>query len=70
MAITYCRNKNKKFKIMWKALINLIEKWGCHHDWEHWKTVDVNDLFHGTYTVYHFCCKKCGKFKTVKSRDL
>lgn len=55
---------------MWKAIINLIEKWGCRHNWEHWNTVDVNDSLRGTYTVYHFYCKKCGKFKTVKSRDL
>ena len=55
---------------MWKALINLIDKWGCHHDWEHWNIVNVDDSLRGTYTVYHFYCKKCGKFKSVKSRDL
>ena len=34
---------------------NLIEKMSCKRD------------FGGKYTVYHFVCKKCGKFKKVKS---
>lgn len=51
---------------MWKALVKLVEKWACMHEWEHWKTVDVETDF-GNYTIYHFVCNKCGKFKRVKS---
>lgn len=46
---------------------NLIEKMCCKHDWQPWNTVNVRDDFGGHYTVYHFVCKKCGKFKKVKS---
>lgn len=46
---------------------NLLEKWSCKHEWQPWNTVNVRDDFGGRYTVYHFVCKKCGKFKKVKS---
>lgn len=45
----------------------LFQKWSCHHKWELWETVNVRDDFGGRYTVYHFVCKNCGKFKKVKS---
>ena len=44
---------------MWKALIKLVEKWACRHEWEHWQEVNVtSDL--GRYQIHHFVCKKCG----------
>lgn len=48
------------------AIKNLINKWACCHEWEQWNTINVEDDFGGKYTVYHFCCRKCGKFKKVK----
>lgn len=52
---------------MISAIKKLINKWACCHDWEIWHTVDVTDDFGGRYTVYHLCCRKCGKLKKVKS---
>ena len=45
----------------------LFEKWACKHEWEHWQTVKVTDNLGGSYTIYHFKCNKCGKFKKIKS---
>ena len=46
---------------------SLFEKWACKHEWAKWDVVNVRDDFGGRYTVTHFTCKKCGKFKKVKS---
>ena len=46
---------------------SLFEKWACKHEWAKWDVVNVRDDFGGRYTVTHFVCKKCGKFKKVKS---
>lgn len=35
----------------------------CRHEWREWASHRVD----GWYTVYHFTCSKCGKFKKVKS---
>lgn len=51
---------------MWKALIKLVEKWACCHEWELWRTQQV-ESFGDQYKIFHFVCKKCGKFKRVKS---
>lgn len=51
---------------MWQALIKLVEKWACHHEWEHWREQQV-ESYGNRYKVFHFVCKKCGKFKRVKS---
>lgn len=53
--------------VMWKALIQIIEKWGCHHEWTLWKDVSVESYDGSTWHIFHFYCKKCGKFKKVKS---
>lgn len=45
----------------------LFEKWTCRHEWEQWQTIRVTDDCGGAYHVFHFKCKKCGKFKKVKS---
>lgn len=52
---------------MWQALIKLVEKLGCMHEWECWKDVYVESNGGYRYHVYHFVCKKCGKFKQIKS---
>jgi len=45
----------------------LFEKWACKHDWEHWRTIHVTEDFYEDYHIFHFKCRKCGKFKKVKS---
>lgn len=52
---------------MWKALIKLVEKWACCHEWELWRTVNVQGACDDYYQMHHFVCKKCGKFKRIKS---
>lgn len=49
------------------VLKELISKWACRHEWQKWDTVRVSDDFGNTWHVTHFVCKKCGKFKKVKS---
>ena len=46
---------------------NLFSKWACHHEWREWTQVRVNDDLFGSFTIHHFVCNKCGKFKKVKS---
>lgn len=47
----------------------LFEKWACKHDWEHFAKVDVwgESEKYPKYHILHFKCKKCGKFKKIKS---
>lgn len=48
----------------------LFEKWSCKHDWEQIVTVSHYQKEGDTYPIYHilhFKCKKCGKFKKIKS---
>lgn len=53
---------------MWKELVNLVEKLSCKHEWKEIKEIKINDDFSGTYWKFLFVCKKCGKFKWLKSR--
>lgn len=53
---------------MKQAIINILNALAdrirpCRHSWEKWDSVRVD----GWYTVHHFCCEKCGRFKRVKS---
>ena len=52
---------------MKEAIINLINKWACCHDWELVKETRVNTDFGGSYIALLFVCKKCGKFKKLKT---
>ena len=52
---------------MWNALIGLINKWACMHNWENIYERDVENSFGSRYTSLTYCCKKCGKFKRWKS---
>lgn len=52
---------------MKKALINLLNKWGCHHKWYLMKEFEVRDELCGTYYKFLFCCEKCGKLKWLRS---
>ena len=52
---------------MKEAIINFINKWGCHHDWELVRETRVETDFGGSYDSLIFVCKKCGKFKKLKT---
>lgn len=55
--------------IMWEALIKLVEKWACCHDWETYHITNVyeNDSDKIPWKVEHtLICQKCGKIKKVK----
>ena len=52
---------------MFKLIENLIEKWACNHDWKQIEHIKVSDDFGGSYHKFLFVCKKCGKFKWIKS---
>ncbi len=52
-----------KIKEVIKGISN---KFFCCHDWQHWHTSKVEADFE-RYSIFHFKCKKCGKFKKVKS---
>ena len=53
---------------MWKALIKLVEKWACRHEWqvlENWIEEEYRGRFSYSYDVTLYVCKKCGKMKRV-----
>lgn len=52
---------------MLELIKKLIDKWVCHHEWKKWDELQVETDFGDLYTVTHFVCKKCGKFKKIKS---
>lgn len=52
---------------MKELLKKIIEKWACMHEWNAWHTVNVETDYGDRYSVFHFMCKKCGKFKKIKS---
>lgn len=49
------------------TLTNLIDKLACHHEWELVRETDVRTEYGGIYTSLIFVCKKCGKFKKMKT---
>lgn len=58
-----------------EIIMDLIEcikkKWFCQHQWVLFKEIHVDntgpDHDGSKYQVWHFYCKKCGKFKKIKS---
>ncbi len=52
---------------MRKLIGAIIKKWFCYHEWECRHRTYVIDDFGGTYVVYHFFCRKCDKYKRIKS---
>ena len=52
---------------MIERLKNIFNKWSCPHEWGKWDSARVCDDFCGWYYVTYFVCKKCGKFKKVKT---
>ena len=56
------RNYNVyKRVVMWKALIKLVEKWACKHEW-HLRT----ESYENFHTRQVWICWKCGKIKKIK----
>ena len=55
---------------MKEAIINLINKWACCHDWQIKKEIEVECDDEGVYHKFIYVCKKCGKFKTINSRRI
>lgn len=53
---------------MKEAIINLLRKWGCCHEWKQEQPVRIIDN-DGNVTGYKwlYICKKCGKMKWVKA---
>jgi len=53
---------------MKEAIINLLRKWGCCHEWECRDGFRIRDEFGETTGYkYLYICKKCGKMKWVKA---
>lgn len=52
---------------MKEVIINLINKWACCHEWELIKEQRVHTDLGGSYISLIFVCKKCGKFKKLKT---
>ena len=55
-----------------KRLVDaIIKKWFCCHEWEFLFERDVEEVYDwgdsGSYTTRHYFCKKCGKYKKIKS---
>ena len=55
---------------MKEAIIKLINKWACCHDWELKKEIEVECDYGTIYHKFIYVCKKCGKFKTINSRKI
>ena len=54
---------------MWKALIKLVEKWSCCHEWELHRRMSTYDEFSGDKPCRveeTLICKKCGKIKKIR----
>ena len=58
---------------MWKALVKIMEKWSCGHDWEKLYERDYDDKeaesrwgdSRRAHTRLILKCTKCGKIKTI-----
>ena len=54
---------------MWEALIKLVEKWACCHEWETYqitKTYDDDYDKRPSKIEHTLICQKCGKIKKIK----
>lgn len=61
--------KQWRNKVMWKALIKLVEKWACCHEWKlHRKvsTYEADEDKRPVKVVETLICTKCGKIKKVR----
>ena len=47
---------------MWKAIVDIIRKKACFHDWELVKEVNISCI----RKQFIYICKKCGEIKQIK----
>lgn len=52
---------------MKEAIIKLINKWACSHDWVLDREIEIKDWGVTAHWKFLYKCKKCGKFKIVKT---
>lgn len=58
---------------MWQALVKMVEKWSCGHDWEklyekHYEDKTAETRWgesRSAHTRLILKCTKCGKIKTI-----
>lgn len=52
---------------MWKALIKVVEKWGCKHQWDLHKEVSVYTKGYARPSSIQqtLICLHCGKIKKI-----
>lgn len=55
---------------MKEVIKNLINKWACCHVWELVRETRVKTDFDGCYDSLIFVCKKCGKFKRLRTNPV
>lgn len=55
--------------ILKDKIVQILDKIGCHHEWQNISNTKVEVSNGETYHIYLFHCKKCGKFKKVKNVD-
>jgi hypothetical protein len=51
---------------MWKAIIKLIEKWGCMHKWESHNITNTNQDGKLIIIQETLFCKNCGNIKQIE----
>jgi len=55
---------------MWKALIRLVEKWGCHHQWDTFRETSIYKDGDTDSTPIRIeltmICEECGKIKKIE----
>lgn len=54
---------------IYNACVSILEKLGCHHEWQLVRETLVKNEFGGCFSEFHWVCKKCGKFKNTKSNN-
>jgi len=52
---------------MKEAIINLLRKWGCFHEWK--LELEIKQTYENKVCgmKYLYICKKCGKMKWVET---
>lgn len=54
---------------MKEKLLQILDKWGCHHKWVILKNIDsysyASDKFPSSF-IDLYTCQKCGEFKKIK----
>lgn len=51
---------------MWQALVKLVEKWACCHEWELYSETKTYEGSRCLKTEHTLICQKCGKIKKIR----